>query len=175
MRMLLIATGVMGLAGCDGEPPQTPTGRQVVTSGKAPAALGQVPEAVLASARGAQPSMRFLEAAAETRDGRNYYDIEGELPDGSEIELDLMEENGVWRVVETQRDIAFAATPEAVRAKFATANAGFTPVRVIESRQADGPIIYELFGPGQNGAEGRKIEVKVDGANVELLTEEWAH
>ena len=50
------------------------------------------------------------------------------------------------------------------------------PARVIESRQKDGVVIYELFGPPpQAGGEPRKIEIKYDGSKAELLTEEWAH
>jgi hypothetical protein len=120
--------------------------------------------------------MSFTEAEAEVRDGRNYYDLAGRLPDGSEIELDLLKEPKGWTVVETQRDIAFASAPEPVRAASLKADPSFAPARVIESRQNDGVVIYELFGPQpQNGGEPRKIEVKYDGKEAELLTEEWAH
>jgi hypothetical protein len=46
---------------------------------------------------------------------------------------------------------------------------------VIESRQNDGIVIHELFGPAPEGQEGRKVEVKYNGEQAELLTEEWAH
>ncbi len=79
-------------------------------------------------------------------------------------------------MVETQRDIAFASAPEPVRAASANADAKFAPARVIESRQADGLVIYELFGPAPKiGGEPRKVEIKFDGKTAELLTEEWAH
>ncbi len=109
------------------------------------------------------------------RPSRTYYDVAGRLPDGSEIELDLLQQPSGWTVVETQRDIAFEAAPEPVRAASARADASFKPVRVIESRQNDGLIIYELFGPAPSGGEGRKIEIKYDGGKAELLTKEWAH
>ena len=83
-----------------------------------------------------------------------------------------MEEGGKWRVVETQRDIAFAAAPEPVRAAH---KAGFTPNRVIESTQADGLVIYELFGEAGGDPQGRKVEIKWDGRKAELLDKEWAH
>ena len=54
----------------------------------------------------AQPGFTPAEAESETRDGRRYFDIGGKLADGSEVEFDIMEEGGRWRVVETQRDIA---------------------------------------------------------------------
>ena len=149
--------------------------KTVNSSGKTETELQSVPPAVLAAARAAQPTMRFTQAEAEVRDGRNYYDVAGELPDGSEIELDLLQEGDRWSVVETQRDIAFAAAPEPVRTAAARADAGFQPVRVIESRQNDGVIIYELYGPAAAGQEARKVEIKLDGAKAEVLTEEWAH
>ena len=138
----------------------------MATSGKAEVPLGQVPPEVLAAATAAQPGFVPSEAEAETRDGRRYFDIGGKLADGSEVEFDIMEEGGRWRVVESQRDIELAAAPAEVRKK-----AGDYPaVRVIESRQADGLVIYELYD-----AQQRKLEIKWDGKSAERLTKEWAH
>ena len=144
---------------------QTP----VTTSGKTPVALADVPAEVLAAAQAARPGFLPAEAESETREGRLYFDVEGRLPDGSEIEFDIMEENGAWRVVETQRDIAFASAPAAVQAAARAHDPALAPTRVIESVQADGLIIYEVF----EGA--RKLEVKWDGRTAELLAREWAH
>jgi hypothetical protein len=148
---------------------------KVSTTGKEQTALANVPKEVLDAARAAQPTMKLAEAEAEVRDGRNYYDVAGTLPDGSEIELDLMQGPKGWSVVETQRDIAFASAPEKVRATSAKVDAQFAPERVIESRQADGIVIYELFGPKPQQGEPRKVEIKYDGSTAELLTKEWAH
>jgi hypothetical protein len=147
----------------------------VKTSGKDPTALASVPKEVLDAARAAQPTMQFTEAEAEVREGRNYYDVAGTLPDGSEIELDMLQKPDGWAVVETQRDIAFEAAPEPVRAASAKLDAKFAPTRVIESRQSDGLVIYELFGHEKGNPEGRKVEIKWDGSKAELLTKEWAH
>ena len=169
---------LLSLVACDsrGGEQQPNAQSKVATTGKEPTALPNVPREVLDAARAAQPAMTFTEAEAEVRDGRNYYDVAGTLPDGSEIELDMLQKPEGWTVVETQRDIAFAAAPEPVRAASAKADAGFQPVRVIESRQADGLVIYELFGPAPAGSrEGRKVEIKYDGRTAELLTREWAH
>lgn len=144
----------------------------VATSGKTDLPPGQVPAQVLAAARAARAGFTATEAEAEVRDGRRYYDIGGTLPDGTEIEFDIMEEGGTWRVVETQRDIAFAAVPEQVRAAH---KAGFVPGRVIESTQADGLVIYELFGEEGGDPQGRKVEIKWDGQRAEVLQQEWAH
>lgn len=144
----------------------------VASSGKTDVPVAEVPEPVLAAARAAREGVTITEAEAETRDGRRYFDIGGTLPDGTEIEFDVMEDGGTWRVVETQRDMAFAAVPEPVRAAH---TAGFTPGRVIESTQADGIVIYELFGEQGGNPEGRKVEIKWDGRRAEVLEEEWAH
>ena len=158
-----------GLAACD--PAEGPAGNEsvpakIATSGKTEVPIARVPEAVLAAAAAAQPGFVPSEAESETRDGRAYFDVGGRLADGSEVEFDIMEESGAWRVVETQRDIRLAAAPGAVRAAAGDFQAG----RVIESRQADGLVIYELYD-----AQKRKLEIKWDGKRAEALTKEWAH
>ena len=144
-------------------------GQAVQTTGKADVPLSEVPAEVLAAARAARPGFIPAEAEAETREGRRYFDVEGSLADGAEIEFDIMEENGVWRVVETQRDIAFAAAPAAVQSAARGHDLAIMPTRVIESVQADGLVIYEIY-QGE-----RKIEVKWDGRSAEVLAREWAH
>ena len=152
-----------------------PVGEGVVTSGKSEVLLRDVPAAVLAAAMAVRPGFRAAEAEAETRDGRNYYDVGGILPDGSKVEFDIMEEGGRWRVVEVQRDILLASAPELVRAAASAHDRQFVPTRVIESIQADGLIIYELFGPSGSDPQGRKVEIKWDGKSALVLTQEWAH
>ena len=163
---VVLAAGAHQAAAQDGK---------VATSGKTDVALGDVPAAVLDAARAARPGFTPVEAEAETREGRRYFDVEGKLADGSEIEFDIMEESGRWRVVETQRDIALAVAPEAVRRAVAAHDSAFTPNRVIESSQADGLVIYELFGAKGGDPQGRKIEIKWNGKRAEVLKQEWAH
>ena len=177
IRKIAIVSTLLASASCgqsDRAAPPEPT-EKVATSGKAPTALDAVPAEVLAAARAAQPTMTLTEAEAETREGRNYYDVAGTLPDGSEIELDMLQQPGGWTVVETQRDISFASAPAEVRGAIEKADASFRPQRVIESRQNDGVVIYELFGPAADGAEPPKVEIKYAGGKAELLTKEWAH
>ena len=159
----LLPLALLALAACGGE---AAPGNNVESSGKREVALVDIPDEVMAAAKAAQPGFTPAEAEAETRDGRRYFDIGGKLEDGSEVEFDIMEEGGSWRVVETQRDIALAAAPEPVR----KAAGSFPAGRVIESRQGDGLAIYELYD-----AQKRKLEIKWDGSRAELLTEEWAH
>ncbi len=175
-RTALLALGA-GLAACGpsdaGSNMAEPA--KVATSGKSKVALDQVPAEVLQTARSASRGVTLLEAESETRENRRYFDISGTLPDGSEIEFDIMQDGAGWRVVETQRDMPFAQVPGPVRAASHAADAKFTPTRVIESVQQDGVAIYELFGPAKGNPQGRKVEIKFDGSKAELLTEEWAH
>ena len=169
---LLFAAAACG----GGEPAADPAEQnKVATSGKTEVALADVPAEVLAAARAARPGFEPAEAQTETREGRRYYDVEGKLADGSEIEFDIMEEGGRWRVVEIQRDIDLAAAPAPVREAATRHDAAFKPTRVIESDQGDGTIIYELFGPQGADPQGRKVEIKWQDSKAEVLTKEWAH
>ena len=175
MRIGMAAILAAGLASCGqaGENDQAAApareSNRVAASGKVEVALADVPAPVLAAALAARAGFVPAEAESETRDGRLYYDIEGRLPDGSEIEFDIMEENGVWRVVETQRDIAFGAAPTPVQTAARAHDPALAPTRVIESTQADGLIIFEVY----QGA--RKIELRWDGREARVLDREWAH
>jgi hypothetical protein len=184
MRIVIAAALAAGLASCgqpaaNGNGPagnaqpeaaaSAPVSNRVAASGKVDVPLAEVPAEVLAAARAARPGFVPAEAQSETRDGRLYYDIEGRLPDGAGIEFDIMQEGGRWRVVETQRDLAFAAVPAPVRAAALAHDATLAPTRVIESVQADGLVIFEIY-QGQ-----RKVEVRWDGRQASVLAREWAH
>jgi hypothetical protein len=113
MRNSLWIPALYGLAACSQaevpEPRDSEGANKVAASGKTDVPLAAVPPEVLAAAAGAQPGFTPSEAESETRDGRRYFDVGGKLADGSEVEFDIMEEGGGWRVVETQRDIQLAA------------------------------------------------------------------
>ena len=111
------------------------------------------------------PGMKIAEAERKERDGKTFYDVEGTRPDGSPVELDLIEEAGAFRVVEMQRDIAWADAPAPVRAAAAAPADAFTPARVIESTQNDGTIVYELFAPGKADEPAAEVNWK-DGKAV---------
>lgn len=167
MRIGMTAALAIGLVSCgqpaaNGNGPaangqadaSAPASNRVAASGKVDVSLAQVPVEVLAAATAVRPGFVAAEAETETRDGRLYYDIEGRMPDGAEIEFDIMQEGGRWRVVETQRDLAFAAVPAPVRAAALAHDATLAPTRVIESVQADGVVIFEIY-QGE-----RKVEVR---------------
>lgn len=178
MKKIHMLPMLWALGACSAEAPRSPPdsgAAKVATSGKTDVPLGQVPAEVLKAAADAQAGFTASEAQSETREGRRYFDVGGKLQDGSEIEFDIMEEGGRWRVVETQRDIAFSAAPAAVRQASAAHDAALVPSRVIESRQADGLVLYELYAAANGDPQGRKVEVRYDGQKAEVLKQEWAH
>lgn len=173
--VIAVTISCMALAACN-QPPETPVaeGRKVEASGKEEAGLESVPEAVLAAVRAARPDLEITVAEYETRDGNEYYDVGGLLPDGSELELDTTKLNGVWTVVEVQRDIPIDIAPAVVVEALAAHAPEWAPTRIIESDQGDGVVVYEFFGPGQTD-ELLKIEVKFADGAAEVLVDEWAH
>jgi len=149
-------------------------GTKVNASGKEQTALEALPDEVRAAALAARPRLDISEVEYETRDGNEYYDVGGTLPDGSEIELDMTRIDGAWTVVEFQRDIGMGLVPGPVSEALAAAGAGWVPARIIESDQGDGTVIYEFFGPGDDGKQVKK-EVKWADEQAELLVDEWQH
>ena len=102
----------------------------------------------------------------------NQYEVTGTLPNGDEIEVDMVQSNGAWTVDEVQRDIAWSTVPEPVRAAAAAARDPFEPVRVIESTQAaDGSIVYELFRAMEDGSPSRgpAMEVRWHEGSAEVM------
>ncbi|WP_205214839.1 hypothetical protein [Altererythrobacter sp. ZODW24] len=133
-----------------------------------------IPEGVRTAAEAKIPGMTIAEVERKERDGMIFFDVEGARPDGSEVELDMLQEaDGTFRVVEVQRDIAWDVVPANARAVTDSVDGMFTPARVIESVQNDGTIIYELFAPGKTDAPSAEISVK-DG-KAEMLTERWKY
>ncbi|HEY5808741.1 MAG TPA: hypothetical protein VIT67_12265 [Povalibacter sp.] len=178
MRVHVLSAGALAvLAGCSGE--STPTEAPPKTSSTAPAvtsshiSAAELPPDVASVVNSAVPGITIKEAERKEREGRVYYDVEGTRPDGSEVELDLLQENGQYRVVEIQRDIAWADAPESARAAAATSSRPFEPARVIESTQTDGSVIYELFSPDAPAKPA--LEVRVVDGSAEVLKEEWPH
>ena len=149
-------------------------GQSVETTGKEATGVEAVPAEVLQAARDARPELRIESAEHEVRNGQEYYDIAGKMPDGSELELDMTTVDGGWAVVEIQRDVSMADIPDGARRALSDANPDWAPTRIIESDQGDGVIIYEFFGPGAAAAE-TKVEVKWQNGAAEVLRDEWVH
>ena len=133
----------------------------------------EIPDDVRALVLATVPDITIAGAQRKARDGRVYFDVEGELPDGSEIEFDILETANGPEVVEVQRDMDWADIPALARDAAIAAKADVAPVRVIESRQTDESIIYELFADGQPADPAMEVRVK-DGV-AEILSERWPH
>jgi len=115
-----------------------------------PVAASAVPAAIAAAVSAAAPGITITNG--EPNAGNDEYEVAGTMPNGDEVELDLVQSNGAWTAIEIQRDVAWPSVPEPVRAAAAAAPDPFEPVRVIESRQvADGAVIYELFAAAGGG------------------------
>lgn len=175
MRAVFILAAAMLASACSADGTNSFDGTEVVTSGKTEVAIAEVPSDVLAAASQRVADLKLTEAETELRNGVRYYDLGGSLPDGSEMELDIMQDGASWRVVETQRDLDFTAVPRPVADAALASDPGLKPTRVIESRQEDGLVIYELFSPAGSDPVGAKKEVRWDGKRAEVLTSEWVH
>lgn len=152
------------------EPAVLPPGAETQIAPVSPADL---PPALTSLIQQTVPGMTVAEVERKAREGRIYFDVEGARPDGSEIELDIQQTGDRFEVVEIQRDIAFADMPEAVQTAARAAVGAFAPERIIESRQTDGSVIYELFAPGRPAEPA--MEVRVRDGKAEVLTERWPH
>lgn len=111
--------------------------------------------------------------SGELNAGGDQYEVTGTLPNGDEIEIDMVQSNGAWTVVEIQRDVAWSSVPEQARAMVTAAPDSFEPVRVIESTQAiDGAVVYELFRAAEDrvlSGGGPDLEVRWHEGNAELI------
>lgn len=173
-RILYPAFAAAMLASCAGEPAQEPAEVGSTLSEKVDVAVADVPEDVMEAAKAARPSVEFTQAEKELRGGVVYYDVGGTDADGREVELDIMQDGGRWRVVEIQRDISLGETPAIVQVALFENAPDIDPARIIESDQGGGVVVYEFFTRAANGEE-QKYEVKLENDAAEFLTEEWAH
>ena len=131
------------------------------------------PASVMKLVADARDDFTPIEAEKKERDGRVYYDVEGILDDGSELEFDvLMTESGP-EIVEIQRDLEWVDVPEDVRALALAASGGAVPVRTIEGIQTDEAIIYEFFADGAPSEPA--VEVRVKDGEASVLEERWLH
>ncbi|MGV1684707.1 hypothetical protein [Sphingopyxis sp. NJF-3] len=169
MRRRMAAMLVILLTAACGAPSDQPkaddgAAKAVLPAGSAAkietVAAADLPAGVREAALARVPGLTIAGAERKQRDGMIFYDVEGTRPDGSEVELDLLEEKGRFTVVEVQRDIAWAEAPPAVIAAAKAAPDAFEPVRVIESTQEDGTVIYELFAAGRPDEPAAEIDWK---------------
>ncbi len=137
-------------------------------------ALSEVPQSVRELVNTTRPDFTMNEVIKKIRDGRVYYDVEGLLANGDEIEFDVLMRDDGPEIVEIQRDLEWDTVPENARAIVNEANAdSLEIVRIIESIQTDNSIIYEIFVASQPSEP--RFEVLTKDGNVELLPSRWKH
>ncbi len=140
------------------------------TANAQPASESSVSADIAAAVSAAVPDITIV--GGELNASGNQFEVTGTLPNGDEVEVDMMQSNGAWTVDEVQRDIEWSTVPEPVRAAAAAVPDSFEPVRVIESTQAaDGSIVYELFRETADGtpARGPAMEVRWHEGSAEVL------
>ncbi len=140
------------------------------TANTQPSPESPVSADVAAAVSAAVPDITIV--GGELNASGNQFEVTGTLPNGDEVEVDMVQSNGAWTVDEVQRDIEWSTVPEPVRAAAAAVPDSFEPVRVIESTQAaDGSIVYELFRATEDGtpARGPAVEVRWHEGSAEVL------
>ena len=140
------------------------------TTNAQPASESSVSAVIAAAVSAAVPDITIV--GGELNASGNQFEVTGTLPNGDEVEVDMVQSNGAWTVDEVQRDIEWSTVPEPVRAVAAAVPDSFEPVRVIESTQAaDGSIVYELFRATEDGtpARGPALEVRWHEGSADVL------
>ena len=157
----LIALAALAIVACPPSASQT-------TQTESPAS--PVPANIAALVSAAVPDIAIT--GGELNASGNQFEVAGTLPNGDEVEVDMVQSNGAWTVDEVQRDIEWPTAPEPVRAAAAAVPDSFEPVRVIESTQAaDGSIVYELFRATDDGSPSRgpAMEVRWHEGSAEVM------
>lgn len=175
LRMVTICTLATVLAACQSKEQgqsATDSGGGIATT-TTEVAVSDLPPDLMTLIDKAVPGIKVEAAERKEREDRVYYDVEGVRPDGTEVELDVLKEATGYSIVEIQRDIPWSEAPDFVRSAAAASPKTFEPVRVIESKQTDGSVIYELFAPGAPAKPS--LEVRVTDGKAEVLKEEWKH
>lgn len=79
-------------------------------------------------------------AEKESKNSNQYLDIEGKTNSSEEIEFDMLLVDGLWTIVEIQKDIQFDALPVPVQSLYKE-NFEQVPGRIIESSQTSGEVL----------------------------------
>lgn len=169
-RLFLVTSCAATLVACGAKEAPRASAAQITKI-----ALSDVPESVTNLVSTTQPDFEMTEVIKKLRDGRVYYDVEGELPSGDEIEFDVLMTKSGPEIVEIQRDLIWSDVPQNARDVVDNANTDNLGIaRIIESFQpADGSIIYEVFVA--NHPSDPKFEVRVKDGAAKLLPSRWKH
>ncbi len=131
-----------------------------------------LPASVYSAIEAERSDFTPMEVLKKVRGDRVYYDVEGELADETELEFDILMNGDVAEIVEIQRDLTFEDMPTKVQSMVDEVETT-RPVRIIESVQTDGSVIYEFFAPGAPADPA--YEIRSHEGQLERLTERWIH
>ena len=155
MTKVQYALTALALVAAACSPPASDTTPPQADTTPTQAAASAVPTEIATAVSAAAPGITITNGEPDA--ANNEYEVTGTMPNGDEVEFDMVQSNGAWTVLEIQRDVAWSSVPEPVRAAAAAAPNPFEPVRVIESRQAaDGSVVFELF-PAEGQGQMREV------------------
>lgn len=133
-----------------------------------------MPQDIQDLVKAAKPDFQISEVLKKVRDGRTYYDVEGELANGDEIEFDVLMSTKGPQIVEIQRDLKWESVPSNVQLEAIRANTDSHEItRIIESVQTDDAVIYEIFVAGT--PSDPRFEIWTKNGEIKLLPMRWKH
>jgi len=127
--------------------------------------LEQVPAEHRKTTQDLFPDATFSSADIETEeDGTRIYELQGRMPDGREVEVDLRE-NG--EIEEYEIEFTQDQVPGAVMLAVSKKVPGFSPTYIEASHSHSGKVTkYEM--EGTLGDQALDIEVSADGRKIEI-------
>lgn len=114
--------------------------------------LAQLPPEITATADQAVPGARWLRAEQETEHGGIRYELKGQAQD-HRVEVEIAPDG---KLIQTEIELPFKQTPQAVRDKLKLGWPGFDPEETKAVTRVGGPKGYEFEGAY---GQGRRIEV----------------
>ena len=125
--------------------------------------LNEVPDNIMATAKEMMTEAKYLSANTETEDdGTTLFEIQGKLPDGRKVEVDIFANGDVEEIeVEFTRDLVPGAVLNAIEKKLP----GFQATYIEASHSKSKKVVqYELVG--KVGETPMDLEVSADGRKI---------
>ena len=127
--------------------------------------LPALPPEILQVAQQVQPEAVFQRAQIETEeDGTGVYEIQGKLPNGRRIEVDILKNGDIQ---EYELEFTEAEVPGAVLKAIQLKLPGFQPSYIEASHSASGKVMRYEF-EGTLGDQSIDIEVSASGRTIEV-------
>lgn len=125
--------------------------------------LDAVPEHIRTSAQKLMPDVKFKTANTETEsDGTMVYELQGMLPDGRKVEVDIF---GEGETEEIEVEFNYSLVPDAVLQAIEAEFPGFKPFFIEASYSKSKQLVQYEFR-GQAAGKDIDLEVPADGRKV---------